>query len=466
MNENFEERSEELDLIRKFEEMLGSNQTVFFDLSDFELIIDHYTSNFNYSKALTACDSALAQYPFSTELLIDKAQVLAMAGEFEEALTVINAVADVDPLNPDLLITRGVISTQQGEFRQAVDFFKQAAEVSQEQREDIYFNIGLAYQNCGKFGASIKYYKKCLSLNPANDQVLQELLYCLDITGTLQEEEAFFQKFVDDDPYNPVAWYNLGQVYYKLEQIEKAVGAFEYATLIKADYPEAQTYLATAFVANGEYLKAIEAFQASVEKDKPNAEVYCNIGECYEKLQQWDLARKYYQKALDLDPLMDEAWFGIGIILDAQGKWFEAIHFYRKAVSLYDDSAEYWMALATAEYNVGNVVSSLEAYEKASQILPDNKDIWLNWSVILYEQGNYEGAIDLMLTAIELQPAEAELYYRACVYMLSAGKYKEAYNYLENALILDFDKHRLIYDFFPELESQRALSRLIDQYRK
>jgi tetratricopeptide (TPR) repeat protein len=84
----------------------------------------------------------------------------------------------------------------------------------------------------------------------------------------------------------------------------------------------------------------------------------------------------------------------------------------------------------------------------------------------LYEQGNYDEATDIILNAIELQPDEAELYYRACAYLLSAGKYREAYNYLENALILDFEKHKLLFEFFPELESQRALARLIDQYRK
>ena len=74
--------------------------------------------------------------------------------------------------------------------------------------------------------------------------------------------------------------------------------------------------------------------------------------------------------------------------------------------------------------------------------------------------------MELVENAIEVQPDEAELYYRMCAYLLSAGKYKQAYNYLENALILDFDKHYLLFDYFPELESQKALARLIDQYRK
>ena len=39
MKENFEEHSEELELINRFEQMLGSKETVFFDLTDFESII-------------------------------------------------------------------------------------------------------------------------------------------------------------------------------------------------------------------------------------------------------------------------------------------------------------------------------------------------------------------------------------------------------------------------------------------
>ena len=72
----------------------------------------------------------------------------------------------------------------------------------------------------------------------------------------------------------------------------------------------------------------------------------------------------------------------------------------------------------------------------------------------------------LMRNAVEVQPMEAELHYRLCAYLLAAGRYREAYETLENALTLDFDKHRLLFEYFPELESQKALARLIDQYRK
>ena len=71
--------------VRRFEEMLATHAAVFFDLSDFELLIDHYTGRQEFDQALRACETALAQYPFSAELLIDKSQVLAMLGRTADA---------------------------------------------------------------------------------------------------------------------------------------------------------------------------------------------------------------------------------------------------------------------------------------------------------------------------------------------------------------------------------------------
>jgi hypothetical protein len=52
------------------------------------------------------------------------------------------------------------------------------------------------------------------------------------------------------------------------------------------------------------------------------------------------------------------------------------------------------------------------------------------------------------------------------VYLINSGKFKEAFNYLENALILDFDGHLTLFEFFPQLETQKALYKIIEQFRK
>ena len=59
-----------------------------------------------------------------------------------------------------------------------------------------------------------------------------------------------------------------------------------------------------------------------------------------------------------------------------------------------------------------------------------------------------------------------DLLYRMVVYQITAGHYKEAFAFLENALILDFDNHEVLFEFFPKLETQKALLRSLTNLEK
>ena len=97
---------------------------------------------------------------------------------------------------------------------------------------------------------------------------------------------------------------------------------------------------------------------------------------------------------------------------------------------------------------------------------PDDKEIWLNWSFIYYEQGEPTKAADVLSQGMADTPKEPDFLYRMAIYLIEAGQFKEAFTYLENALILDFEGHKILFDFFPKLETQKSLYKIIDQFRK
>lgn len=69
------------------------------------------------------------------------------------------------------------------------------------------------------------------------------------------------------------------------------------------------------------------------------------------------------------------------------------------------------------------------------------------------------------LSGLDELPDNTDLLYRATAYLLLEGKYQQAFNYLENALLLDFDKHSILFEFFPGLEANKALLKIINQYK-
>jgi tetratricopeptide (TPR) repeat protein len=123
------------------------------------------------------------------------------------------------------------------------------------------------------------------------------------------------------------------------------------------------------------------------------------------------------------------------------------------------------LLLANCEAKVGNYVSAYESYEKVSNLEPTIPELWLNWSALYFEQSDYKEAIKIIQSGLDVMPNEPELWYRAVAYLIHDGKFKEAYTHLETALLLDYDAHTEIFHFFPNLETQKALFRIIEQYK-
>jgi tetratricopeptide (TPR) repeat protein len=118
------------------------------------------------------------------------------------------------------------------------------------------------------------------------------------------------------------------------------------------------------------------------------------------------------------------------------------------------------------EYKLGNIISATSAFEEANTLAPEDVDVWLQWSLVYFEQGDITKATDIISDGLNELPDNADLFYRMAIYLLDSGKVKEAFNYLENALILNFDGHKVLFDFFPNADAQKALYKIINQFKQ
>lgn len=81
-----------------------------------------------------------------------------------------------------------------------------------------------------------------------------------------------------------------------------AVSAADYSpTPVKASKPTAVSAARQA-IASSDYEKAIDLLKAEAAKDPRNADVQNLLGYSNRKLQRYDVALTYYQKALELEP--------------------------------------------------------------------------------------------------------------------------------------------------------------------
>ncbi len=454
-----------LALVQRYENMLAEDTRYFFDLEAFERIIDHYKDLQKYTEALHATELALEQYPFADELKFERAQMLVYSNRLAEAMQAVTDIEDNLPASTAFFVLKATLFMRYGDYHKALIALQDALPNSQEP-DEIHYRIGYAHQQLRQYREASKHYKKALRLNPELVHAAQELNECLDITGELESGIEFYLAYTDDKPFSPFGWYNLGMAYGKAEQYEEALQAFEYATLSQRDFALAYQEAGHVHMSLAQYTLAQQQYTQALEYgDEKDTYLLCCLGASFERVDDFEAAIINYKEALRHDKQSEEACYGIACCLFAQMRWYEAIIYLRKVLHMNPDHEYYWLLLGDTEYQLGNVIGAIEAYEKSSAIFGQSPRLWLNWSWVYFEQGDVEQAHQIIEQGIAECEQEPILYYRAVAYYICTGKYNEGIDKLEIAIALNYDMHTILYDFFPDLEAQKTIFRIIQQIK-
>ena len=219
-NENdfsFENGMDITPTVERFESMLTNKTNLFFDVDEFENLLEFYNSKSNFKKSIIVAKSALNQHPLSATLLVAIAQLYSTIHKPQEALQFLNKAEAIEPFNFDLFYTKGGIFSQLRKSEKAIENYKKALKFSEKfEKEDILLQLAFEYENLDKHYESITYLQEILEHNTDNETALYELGFCYDISEQIEEGKNYFQRFVDRTPYSYIGWYNLGITYSKL----------------------------------------------------------------------------------------------------------------------------------------------------------------------------------------------------------------------------------------------------------
>lgn len=451
-------------LLALLDQALDSGKPAYMDVDAYQSVVDHLLLGNQPGKARQACEMGLLMHPYSADLLITAGNLAQLEGDLKQAIEHTEKGLSIDPYHGQgwLLFTDLTLSDHT-----AASLLKSLEDVKaiSSEQELVILAMGMCLQQLRNPARAIQLFKQVIDASPRNELAWQHLVDELEGQDRLRQHIPYFQEKVDEDPFNYSAWYYLGQAYNHVHQWDKAVEAFDFCTVIDDKLEEGWLMKASALMNQKSYAEARIALQRLLELQPKHLEGTLYLAACYEQEQSYDTAIALYKKVTSLQPDTADGWYGVGCCMLAQDRNYEAIHWFNRALQLDKQRSSYWFGLAQAEYRMGNIISADEAYEEACNWEPTNPDIYLEWSFIYYDSGDYDRAISLITSGIEECPDNADLYYRAVVYLLSQGSVREGFVYLQKALLLNFEKHEQLFEFFQELETQKALFKIIDQYR-
>ncbi len=450
--------------VQKFERMKKNNENYFFDVIEFESIIDYYIDCNNSIKAFEAATLASEQHPNSVSIQLRRARVLLDKGRAVEALRILKKLESIEPGNHEVYVTKGTALGILGDITGAKKMFDFALTLDTEDQGNILFSITSVLQNLNYYEYLIPYLKKLIGLEPDFYAHLYDLAYAFEKTEKFEESIKYYLKYLEEEPFSDSAWYNLGIIYNKLDESEKALAAYDYALAVNSQNAFALFNKGNILCSLDRFNDAIPVYHEYLENEPDSFEAMTYLAECYEKTGDLILAKKYYHEAIELAPEFADPWFGLGILALDSGNPDDALIFLRKAVRLDDENPEIWYILGKAHYAIGEKKAALRCFREALKIDAYYNEVWTDLGRIITKEGYTGKALPYLEKAYKVIGDVPGINFLLGSYYVNLGNIEKAYTHLSLALAVEKELFYDFREFFPKKIHYRRISKLLDDY--
>ena len=300
MNNYFEHNHDQN--ILKFESMLKTNNSLFFDSNEFEEIICYYLDSGNISLAKKANSLSLEQHPDSIFLILIKIEILLLENKVLKAEKLLNKLYSKDPTNSEIILQKSKIFSKQNKHLESIELLKKIDENSDSYYDAISL-IAKEYIFLEDFENAKNNFLKCLEINKSDTSILNKIIFCYDSINAKNDTIDFLKEFIESNPYCEIAWHHLGNQYVKISDYEKALSSFEFAIISDESFEGAYIEMGKVLEKLKKFNEAIEKYEISLGISGPDSYTYYRLGKCHDKIGNYDLAFKYYKQTLDCDPL-------------------------------------------------------------------------------------------------------------------------------------------------------------------
>lgn len=423
------------ELLKQYENLKNGRRHSFLDEDSFEKIIDYYDEQEELGNALEAAELGTEQYPYSSVLLIKKADILLARRRYRESLEVLDKAALLDSMDINLYILRTDAYLALDEQEKAVELLEAALEsFTGDERIELLFNLADVYDDYEEFDKIFDCLKLILQEDPNNEEALYKICFWTDFTGRNEESIRLHQQIIDEFPYNELAWFNLAAAYQGLRLYEKAIDAYQYAVTIEEKFDYAYRNMGDAYIRLRKYKEAIECLEKVIELSKPEDLIYEAIGHCYDKMHKYGQARFYYRKASHLNPEESKLYYKLANTYFNEGQFQQAAKQLESALRIHGAQPEYNLLMGECKIQLGSFRDAITYLSKVVTARPKNTAGWEAILRCLFRAGFYEEALeqaDHALTATQKKPIF--LYYKSAL-CFASGKSKEGLLILEQAM--------------------------------
>lgn len=423
------------DLLVQFEKLRTGKGSVYISEESFERIIDHFDDQDSLSKAIEAADMGILQFPYSSTLMVKKADLLIATGHYKRALNILDKAEILDKNDIDIYILRTDAYLALDMQDKAVAILEEAIQYFEgEERINLLFELADVYDDYEAFEKIFDCLKLILEYDPNNEEALYKICFWTDFTGRNEESIRIHLAIIEESPYNDLAWFNLAAAYQGLKLFEKAIDAYQYAIAINEKFDYAYRNMADALMRLHRYKEAIESLEKVIELARPEDLIYQAIGFCYDKIKNYAQARFYYRKASHLNPDNAKLYEKIARAYMHEGKYTQAIKYLEIALRSFRLQPDFNLAMGECLLKIGKSKEAVHFFIAVVQAKPKNLKGWEALIRTLFNNSQFNEA-NKQIMAAEITAGEKPVFtfYKSAI-QLAQGKIAEGVILLDHAL--------------------------------
>lgn len=462
-----QEREELNELLTLYGNLRAGRAHSYIDEEGFEKLIDYFDDQDQLNDALEASEYAINQFPYSSNLLIKRADVLIASRQYYPALECLQQVEVMDNSDINLYILKTDALLALDRHVEAAELLHDALErFDGEERLELLFELSDVYDDYEDFDAVFDCLKMVLEMDPLNEEALYKICFWTDFTGRNEEGIKLHQQILDEYPFSALAWFNLAAAYQGIKLYEKAIDAYQYAVAIDEKFDYAWRNMGDAYIRLRKYKDAIDVLSRVLELARPEDVIYEAIGHCYDKLKNFAQARIYYRKAVHLSPEDSQLHYKIAGTYMNEQRWESAIRNLKTALTVHRSQPEYNLALGQCLLQLGKVAEALQHLAQAVKSRPKNLHGWLALLQCLFQEGLYDEGLHYLQQALSYTNNKPVLQFYRVAFLIETGKTKEAVLQLEHALTIQPKSLKKLLELYPSIMQHQSMVEVIARHKK
>jgi tetratricopeptide (TPR) repeat protein len=343
--------------------------------------------------------------------------------------------------------------------------------------------LGNVYEADAEFDLARQYYRQAMQIEPRNVRPLVQLALLSERENMAADALGLLDQAEEANDDNAAMANEIGEMYLRLNETNRAVTAFRTSLNIDGSQPDARINLteyyldsgqqaraleqlqimigsgvesprvrylnARALHGSGDYSRAIEELLVLQESDTDNPDYLFLLGLVHFDDGNYTAARQHFVRAYEESPTLGEAQYYVGRCDIELGGYNEAITSLTDA-SRRSNSGEYHYWLGVALEKASQRVQALQEFDQAIEDdvawSLENPEVYSRRGRLYYERGAMRAAYRDLRTVLTLRPTHIEAAWTIGRVHYEERSYSDAIGSFEYSLTLDPDQPVVHYE--------------------